>query len=323
MIPAADVARARSRIAEVIGAEVELKKAGHELCGLCPFHAEKSPSFYIFSGEHFHCFGCGAHGDAIGFVMRFRNLDFLDAVRWLLDLPEIPRGLDKRPITQGGGRGLGPSASVETAASLDRVKAILAECGPVVERTAARMYLWSRGLKPDQPALLAHPALYCSEIGKPLPALVAPLTDSRGEVTAIQRIWCVDRMEYVNGEGPQDARAPLATRKKTLGAMGDSAVRLAPPAAILGLAEGVESAIAASMLYRIPVWAVCGAARLGHAWLPPAVTTVFIFGDNGATGPALALHARELRGPRVACNLVFPAAPFGDFADQLIGRRAA
>ena len=81
MIPAAqlDAIRARWSLRELVSRDVALKKAGHQFVGLCPFHQEKTPSFYIFS-DHYHCFGCGSHGTAIGYVMRTRNLDFLAAV---------------------------------------------------------------------------------------------------------------------------------------------------------------------------------------------------------------------------------------------------
>ena len=71
-------------IAEVISSYVNLKKAGHNLMGLCPFHNEKSPSFSV-SPENgfFHCFGCGAGGDVITFIKRIENLDYVEAVKLL------------------------------------------------------------------------------------------------------------------------------------------------------------------------------------------------------------------------------------------------
>jgi hypothetical protein len=75
-----DGLRSRIRLSELIGRRVRLARRGHEFVGLCPFHAEKTPSFYVYGG-HFHCFGCGAHGDAIAFIMRAENLDFEQAVQ--------------------------------------------------------------------------------------------------------------------------------------------------------------------------------------------------------------------------------------------------
>ncbi len=76
----------RSDIAAVVGRYVPLKKAGRNFKALCPFHHEKSPSFVVNPDKQiFHCFGCGAGGNAIGFVMRQERLDFPDAVRLLAE----------------------------------------------------------------------------------------------------------------------------------------------------------------------------------------------------------------------------------------------
>ncbi|MGH6622951.1 MAG: CHC2 zinc finger domain-containing protein, partial [Burkholderiaceae bacterium] len=73
---------ARVDIVDVIGRSVQLKKGGQNLLGLCPFHTEKSPSFTVSPAKQFyHCFGCGAHGSAIGFVMEHRGLGYIDAIR--------------------------------------------------------------------------------------------------------------------------------------------------------------------------------------------------------------------------------------------------
>jgi len=86
---------ARVDIVDVVGRHVALKKAGQNFLGLCPFHAEKTPSFTVSpSKQFFHCFGCGAHGSAIGFLMEHRGLGYVDAIRDLaqsagLQVPEI------------------------------------------------------------------------------------------------------------------------------------------------------------------------------------------------------------------------------------------
>src|SRR5580693_10434327 len=72
---------ARSDIVEIIGARVPLKKSGREFKACCPFHNEKSPSFWVSPDKQFyHCFGCGVHGTALGFLMEFDRLPFLEAV---------------------------------------------------------------------------------------------------------------------------------------------------------------------------------------------------------------------------------------------------
>ena len=79
-----DEIRARVGLGEVIARHVPLKRAGREMSGLCPFHNEKTPSFTVSEEKgFFHCFGCGAHGDVIGFVMRQEGLSFPEAVERL------------------------------------------------------------------------------------------------------------------------------------------------------------------------------------------------------------------------------------------------
>lgn len=74
----------RVDIVEVVGAHVQLKKAGANLSGLCPFHTEKSPSFTVSPTKQFyHCFGCGAHGTAVGFLIEHLGLSFPQAVEEL------------------------------------------------------------------------------------------------------------------------------------------------------------------------------------------------------------------------------------------------
>lgn len=62
----------------------DLRSFGHMRRGRCPFHEEKTPSFFVYSDNHFHCFGCGVHGGAIDFVMQSEKLSFPEAVRRLL-----------------------------------------------------------------------------------------------------------------------------------------------------------------------------------------------------------------------------------------------
>src|ERR1700726_79686 len=79
-----DQLRTRIALAELVGRRVRLTRKGREYTGLCPFHNEKTPSFYVVEDKgFFHCFGCGAHGDAVGYLMRAENLDFIEAVERL------------------------------------------------------------------------------------------------------------------------------------------------------------------------------------------------------------------------------------------------
>ena len=67
----------------VNAAGIELRHNGNRYVGLCPFHADKTPSFFVFPNNRFKCFGCGEHGDVINFVQKFYNLSFKDALKHL------------------------------------------------------------------------------------------------------------------------------------------------------------------------------------------------------------------------------------------------
>ncbi len=85
---------ARTDILEVIGNRVQLKRAGREYKACCPFHDEKTPSFTVSPGKQFyHCFGCGAHGTTLGFLMEYDHMSFVEAVEELATRAglEIPR----------------------------------------------------------------------------------------------------------------------------------------------------------------------------------------------------------------------------------------
>jgi DNA primase len=91
---------ARADIVEVLGTRIQLKKAGREYKAVCPFHDEKTPSFTVSPVKGFyHCFGCGAHGTALGFLMAHDHLDFPDAVEALARMTgmQVPREDSQRP----------------------------------------------------------------------------------------------------------------------------------------------------------------------------------------------------------------------------------
>jgi len=91
---------ARADVVEVIGRRVQLKKAGREFKACCPFHEEKTPSFTVSPAKGFyHCFGCGAHGTAVGFLMDFDHMSFVEAIESLASSMgvEVPRNESDRP----------------------------------------------------------------------------------------------------------------------------------------------------------------------------------------------------------------------------------
>jgi len=97
----------RTDIVDLIDSRVHLKKAGKNFQACCPFHNEKSPSFTVSQEKQFyHCFGCGAHGNAVGFLMEYDGLSFPDAIAELANL----HGLQV-PVEQSGGYQQNPAAA--------------------------------------------------------------------------------------------------------------------------------------------------------------------------------------------------------------------
>ncbi len=94
---------ARVDIADIVGERVQLRRSGSNHLGLCPFHGEKTPSFTVSADKQFyHCFGCGAHGSAIRFLMEYDRLEFREAVAQLaqmagMEMPEQGRGEASQP----------------------------------------------------------------------------------------------------------------------------------------------------------------------------------------------------------------------------------
>ncbi|RCV87689.1 DNA primase [Billgrantia montanilacus] len=138
---------ARVDVVEVVGERVQLKKAGRNHAGLCPFHQEKTPSFTVSADKQFyHCFGCGAHGNALRFLMEYDNLPFPEAVEQLasrLGL-EVPREGADDPRAQARERKRQEGVNLlELSASFFRERL------KMPEGQGARHYLAERGLSPE------------------------------------------------------------------------------------------------------------------------------------------------------------------------------
>ncbi|MGE0153315.1 MAG: DNA primase [Reyranellaceae bacterium] len=121
-----DELRSRLTLSEIVGRRVALKRKGREHSGLCPFHNEKTPSFTVNDQKgFFHCFGCGAHGDVVGFVMKSEGLSFPEAVERLA-------------------RDAGMALPVASPAERERAQ-VAASLQDVVEKAAAwfQRQLWS------------------------------------------------------------------------------------------------------------------------------------------------------------------------------------
>ena len=139
---------AKADIVDVVNSRVKLKKAGtnnYQAC--CPFHHEKTPSFTVSKSKQFyHCFGCGAHGNAIGFLMEYDKLEFLEAVEELANF----LGLDV-PREQSGGRNEKTQVSFQTKRDLYQLMAEIAHFyqQQLPNHIPAQAYLQKRGLSQE------------------------------------------------------------------------------------------------------------------------------------------------------------------------------
>jgi len=138
--------RAAADIVKIIGDYVQLRKAGANMMGLCPFHQEKTPSFAVHPGKQiFHCFGCGVGGDVFKFIMLVDNLTFPEALERLADKVGIT-------LVQTGHKGSDTKSHERTALYKIHEAAAKFYAGQLTgtgEGRAARAYLLDRGLQDE------------------------------------------------------------------------------------------------------------------------------------------------------------------------------
>ena len=248
--------RARTRLSEIVGRHVALRRQGRELLGLCPFHGEKTPSFTVVDPRGFyHCFGCGAHGDAIAFMMQVERLSFAEAVAELGAacglLPSASGERRSRPAPRIVRQDTAAEAA-ELARRMTWSRAVW-RSARLAAGTLVETYLRSRGITvAPPPTLRFHPALKHPD-GCALPAMVAAVQGSDGGLAGIHRTYLRPA-----GTGKADVGQP----KLMVGRCWGGAIRLAPAGPVLALAEGIETAL--SVLQASPGLPVWAAGTLGN-----------------------------------------------------------
>lgn len=144
----ADKVKQQADIVRMVGEYVRLRKSGQNFTGLCPFHAEKSPSFAVHPVKQiFHCFGCGKGGDVFSFVMEMEKCAFPDAVRVVAEKCgiAIPRPRERSPEERRENQQRAMLAEMHREAQVFFAKQIAG----TAEGRAARAYLEDRGLDQD------------------------------------------------------------------------------------------------------------------------------------------------------------------------------
>lgn len=258
----------------------------------CPAHNDSSPSLSVRIGDRslfFHCFsGC----------------DTLDVLRALRRGGQLGRegvlNTDDAPAPKQG--------------NLQPVIDRLWSSARGIAGTAAADYLASRGLVSHSAQLKFHARVQLGPKGEATfhRALLAAVRDDSG-VIAIHRTFL---------DPVQPTKASFDNPKRLLGLPGQGAVRLGQAQTVLGLAEGVETAIAASLIHGIPVWAVLGNERFGMITVPAHVRKLVILADNDAGGQRAAELARDgLQRAGLELTELWPPAAHNDWADVIAARR--
>ncbi len=272
---------------------IRLIRAGREWKGPCPFHSEKSASFTIFhkgDREHYHCFGCGAHGDVVSFMAQIRNIEMREAIKLLAG--DSLKTYQAAPRAETAPKREEDPQRAAKARDL-YLKAEKAEGSPV------ESYLAQRGI--DLEALGGVPAsLRFSEVDywhphpdpqqKPVkmgtyPAMLAPIKQKDGVMSAVH-ITYLDPVRFCKISVP-DPFAPgkSLNAKKVRGPMAGGCVRLGPAAETLMIAEGIESALsvrtaARGTAFDFDVWTCVSLGNLANIGLPDIVKNVIILADN-------------------------------------------
>jgi DNA primase len=341
-----DEIRNRLSCSGVIGRRVRLVKKGREFSGLCPFHNEKSPSFFVNDDKgFFHCFGCGAHGDVIGFVMRAENLAFPEAVERLaqeagLDMPrQTPQDAAREARRRTIGEAVAAAArifadtlwSAAGRASLDylRRRGLGAETirsfglGHAADaRDALKQALLRQGF--DTALLLEAGLLVQPEDGRDSydffrGRVMFPIADRRGETIAFGgRILGDGQPKYLNSRD-----TPLFDKGRTLFAL-DRARRAVPAGAELIVAEGYMDVIALHEAGLQGAVAPLGTAlteeQLALLWRMAPEPILCLDGDAAGQRAARRAAERALKLLQPGRSLRFAVLPPGEDPDSLIRR---
>lgn len=335
-------ARLAVDLADLIGSTVALVPRGKEFVGLCPFHAEKNPSFTVVPDRGFYkCFGCGAKGSAIDWIMHRDGRSFRDAVAFLLD--RTARGA-VHPAAAPSAAVRGPArACVDSARRIRSAWRLWTAARPIAAGDPAWRYLEGRLclVSPIPPVLRFHPRLSHPEFRDPTtrqplrtwPGLVARVDSPHGTFAGIHRIYLA-----ANGTGiVQDAELKARRLAKlSLGVLVGGAIRLISGVDAIGLAEGIEDALSAHILTGLPVWSCVDSGKLMRVELPRGVGDVTIFADRDRPQVAPGrLYAPDGIGLRAARHLkarleaegrsvrvLLPSGDRHDFNDELVVRRA-
>ena len=340
---------ARIDIVELVGSRVQLKRAGREWKACCPFHAEKTPSFWVSPDKQFyHCFGCGAHGTALGFLMEHDKLPFPDAVEELasrlgLEAPREDDGRGTRTRPGDDAYELLAQASQfyrDALRESTRAKNYLAGRG-ITQETCVKFAIgyapdaWDTVLKrfggsPERERLLAEAGLVVERSGagetgyydRFRDRVMFPIRDARGRVIAFGgRIIDEGEPKYLNSP-----ETPLFHKGRELYGLYEARQALRKIERLLVVEGYVDVArlAQAGIAYAV--------ATLGTATTPEhlnrlfRVTSEIVFcfdGDRAGRTAAWRALENALEHARDGRQLKFLFLPEGHDPDTLVGEEGA
>ncbi|MFQ6018412.1 MAG: DNA primase [Kiloniellaceae bacterium] len=344
-----DEIRGRLPLSGVVGRRVKLQKRGREAVGLCPFHNEKTPSFTVSEDKGFyHCFGCGAHGDVIGFVMRADGLSFPEAVERLAGEAGLPVPRASPEERAAARRRADLLAAMETAAAWFEEQLR----GPA--GAGARRYLEGRGLAPETAAAfrlgyapdkrgLLRAALNARDIddGRLIEAglikrpdddgpprdtffkrIIFPITDPRGRVIAFGgRALGDSPAKYLNSP-----ETPLFRKGRVLYNLA-RARQAAFDAGELIVAEGYMDVIAMSQAgfpaAVAPLGTAITAEQIGLLWRLAAEPVLCLDGDAAGRRAGARAAERAMAQLKPGRSLRFAVLPTGEDPDSLLRTQGA
>lgn len=255
------------------------------------------------------CGQCGA-GDGFRLLERVHGWSFTEARCRVMEAAGITPASETRVahISSPRSTPAAPAAPTGRVLRLRRGTCAVADCADAVS------YLESRGLwpLPEGCTLRAHATAEHFEDGNlagRYPALVADVTDSAGELVTVH-VTYLERGKKLSATAPRKLLGKLAGRD-------GCAVRLMAAGDLLGVAEGIETALSAAALDGVPVWAAINASLLAKFEPPPVVSSLRIYADRDEAGLTAACRLMERLQGRMRLEVRIPSAPHKDFNDQL------
>lgn len=295
--------------------------------GPCPFCGGKD-RFRFTNHQNrggYICNQCAPKGgDGVAFLMAWRGCRFKDAVTWLRDYLRLPSSV--APVDRESATGFIPAGNPEPISESELNRRYQSMCNVWRKSRAlagdclGSIYLQSRSVwhgTAPVPSLrvIANLGYYTGKDKQgDFPALLAAVTALDGRNISIHRT-------YLNHDGT--GKAPVQDPKKMMQALGPiagTAVRLFPAGHVLGVAEGIETALAASMLHGgLPVWACISAGGLQSFVVPDTVNELMIFADHDSAGIKAAKVLQSRYGDKMTTTIHTPKQAGSDWADVAQG----